>query len=111
MPETSTVEGRTLQLAMAFGQGAGVMLATEAALLAALGPYAESIRGRDSDWDEYALQSLEYARVLGSLAAHHALGAGHCVIDAHDVRHALEIVRENRLPPLLVCKLTLPGRY
>jgi serine/threonine protein kinase len=50
MPENATVEGKILQLAMAFGQGAGVMLATEQALLVALDAYRESVNTRARDW-------------------------------------------------------------
>ncbi len=40
----TSFEGRTLQLAMGFGQGAGVLLATEEALTTALGAYIEQLR-------------------------------------------------------------------
>ena len=59
MPENTTVEGKILQLAMAFGQGAGVMLATEQAVLVALDAYRDSVNTRARDWNDYSLQAIE----------------------------------------------------
>ena len=110
MPENATVEGKILQLAMAFGQGAGVMLATEQALLVALDAYRESVNARARDWNDYSLQAIEYGRVLGSLAAHHALANSRCVIDEDDVRYGLDGVTDNDRSPLGFCRLTLRER-
>ncbi|HEX6464813.1 MAG TPA: hypothetical protein VFZ98_10180 [Vicinamibacterales bacterium] len=95
-----------LQLAMAFGQGAGTMLATSAALLAAFNPYAEAFKERVDNWAEYELQAVEYARALGQVAAYAAASNKRCVIDAPDVRYALGVVRRNTLAPLEPCALT-----
>jgi hypothetical protein len=100
------VQGKVLQLAMGFGQGAGTMLATEGALLSGVGPYLASIHERSSNWSEYALQAVEYSRAMGSLAAQHALAAGRCVIEESDVQFALAAVQQNTLAPLGVCSLT-----
>jgi hypothetical protein len=107
MPDETTVEAKFLQLAMAFGQGAGVMLATEEALLAAREAYAGDVRARAPEWNEYALQAIEYGRILGSLAAEHALRHSRCVIDVPDVRHALGVVQTNERGPVGFCRITM----
>lgn len=100
------IQGKVLQLAMGFGQGAGTMLATEGALLSGVAPYLANIQARSSNWNEYALQAIEYSRAMGSLAAQHAVARGSCVIEARDVDAALAAVRQNTLAPLGVCSLT-----
>ena len=95
-----------LQLAMAFGQGAGTMLATSAALLAAFTPYAAAFEHRAERWAEFELRAVEYARALGQVAACSAASNRRCVIDVKDVRYALGVVRSNTQPPLSVCDLT-----
>jgi hypothetical protein len=106
MPATTTLEGKFLQLASGFGQGAGLLLATEEALLTALNAYRESVERRSGEWDAIALEVIEYARMMGSLAAHHALAAGRCVIDVGDVEFALGGVQTNRARPLGPCRIT-----
>jgi hypothetical protein len=104
MPDTNT-DGRILQLAAAFGHGAGVVLATEEALLTALHTYEDNVR-RLEDWDTDALHAIEFSRVLGSLAATHALVNGRAVIDVEDVQYALSVVRANERTPLGLCRIT-----
>jgi hypothetical protein len=100
------IQGRILQLAVGFGQGAGFMLVTEDALLHALSEYRQSLERRDADWDGHALQAIEYCRAMGSLAAHQALGHGRVVITAEDVVKALDAVRHNRTWPFGPCTIT-----
>jgi hypothetical protein len=100
------IQGRILQLAVGFGQGAGFMLVTEDALLNALSEYQQSLERRDADWDRYALQAIEYCRAMGSLAAHGAMDHGRVVITAEDVAKALAAVRHNRNWPLGPCSIT-----
>lgn len=95
-----------LQLAMAFGQGAGTMLATSEALMAAFTPYAAAFEEKAERWVEFELKALEYARALGQVAAYAAASNRRCVIDAEDVRYALSVVQSNTVRPLLVCDLT-----
>jgi hypothetical protein len=102
----TTFEGRILQLAMGFGQGAGVLLATEAALTTARDAYADHMRDIGDNWGTAALQAIEYSRLMGSLSAHHAQANGRCVIDVPDVAYALNVVRLNTLMPLDVCRIT-----
>lgn len=104
MVETNT-DGRILQLAVGFGQGAGMMMATEDALLAAVSSYESSVRRMD-DWLDYAIRAIEFSRALGSLAAQHALRHARAVIDVPDVEFALKAVRLSELHPLGICRIT-----
>jgi hypothetical protein len=104
--EADLITARVWQLAAAFGQGAGTMMATRRALRVAFANYDEAIRVF-RDWDAHATLIIEYARALGRAAADHASRTGHCVIDVEDVEHALEVVRGNRREPLVACPLTL----
>jgi hypothetical protein len=106
MPATTTLDGKFLQLAAGFGQGAGLLMATEDALLRALDAYRDSVERRSGEWDAFALEAIEYARMLGSLAAHHALGDGRIVINPDDVDFALGGVQKNRARPLGPCRIS-----
>jgi hypothetical protein len=97
-----------LQLAMAFGQGAGTMLATPRALMAAFNTYAEAFTDRAESWSAFELRAVEYARALGQVAAWTAVDNGRCIIDLADVRAALTVVQRNVHRPLSLCDLT-PG--
>ena len=101
-----TMQPIGFQLAMAFGQGAGAMLATSEALLAAYQPYEASFQERADTWVDFELRALHYARALGQVAAARAAQSGRCVIDTDDVRYALDTVQRNRLRPLSICDLT-----
>jgi hypothetical protein len=106
MADETSFEGLTLQLAMGFGQGAGVLLATEEALMTALGAYKNQLRDIGERWESLAVQTIEYSRTMGSLSAHHALSDGRCVIDVGDVQYALTAVARNTVLPLGVCKIS-----
>jgi len=106
MADETSFEGRTLQLAMGFGQGAGVLLATEKALTTALGAYMDQLRNIGERWESLAVQTIEYSRTMGSLSAHHALSDGRCVIDVGDVQYALNAVAKNTVFPIGVCKIS-----
>ena len=84
-----SLESMTLQLAMGFGQGAGTMLATTDAVMMARDAYRVQLGQIAGQWSEYALQTIEYSRVLGSLAAAHALNAGRSVIESYRRRRRL----------------------
>lgn len=111
MPASNGADRNTLetvgwQLAMAFGQGSGTILATPAALRLAFEAYRASLTNHLSDWDEYSLLTIEYCRLLGKLSAHYAIADDRYVIDAPDVRHALEVIRKKSTWPLETCKIT-----
>jgi hypothetical protein len=103
--EAGPVSQRILQLAMAFGQGAGTMPASRASLATLFGTYSANVRA-DTGWDGHALLALEFGRALGRAAAAHALRAGRCVIDIPDVEFALKVVRNSQIEPLGECPLT-----
>ena len=104
--EADLVTERVWQLAAAFGQGAGIMMATPRSLRLAFANYDQAIRVF-RDWDAHASVIIEYARALGRAAADHASRSGQCVIDVEDVAYALKVVRGNRRKPLVACPLTL----
>ena len=104
-----TLQTIGFQLAMAFGQGAGAMLATSGALLAAYQPYESSFKERTDTWSEFEVRALHYARALGQVAATRAAQSGRCVIDVEDVKYALDTVQRNTLKPLSLCDLTPRG--
>jgi succinyl-CoA synthetase beta subunit len=97
---SSTIDPRVLLLAMAFGQGAGTMLATEDALQLALSKCARFLEANSSDseeWEANALRFIEYARAVGTLAAHSAAGDLKPVIDATAVDRALGALGPTRM--------------
>ena len=108
-PRGDSPQSIGLQLAMAFGQGAGTMLATAEALLAAFETYAAAFENRAGNWQAFELRAIEYARALGQAAAWSALSQRRCIIDVADVRAAFGTVKRNTLRPLQLCDLT-PGR-
>jgi len=109
-PGVDTPQTIGLQLAMAFGQGAGTMLATAAALMEAYKAYEPAFEERASRWVEVELRTVEFARALGQVAAISAAQNGRCVIEADDVRTALKAVQSNRSRPLTLCDLTNRGK-
>jgi hypothetical protein len=109
--EPDFVAERVWQLAVAFGQGTGTMLATGESLRVAFNNYYEAVR-EFGEWDAHATLIFEYARALGRAASDHASRTGQCVIDVADIEYALEVVRGNTRRPLSACPLTfyLRGR-
>jgi hypothetical protein len=94
------------QLAMAFGQGAGgTMMATRSALRAAYDAYGRALSDLQ-EFEEVAVSVLEFSRVLGRLAAGHAIAAGRCVIESEDIEYSLPRVRQAIPEPLGNCGLT-----
>jgi hypothetical protein len=91
---------------MAFGQGAGVMLATPEALAAAYTACQSAINEKAGQWPEIELRTIEFARAVGFVSAVTAAQKGHGVIDVDDVKAAFTSVRRNRLRPLELCSLT-----
>jgi hypothetical protein len=71
VPDNS-VELIRLQMAMAFGQGAGSMLASHDALEFLLTGQAGVIEGAAKDWKASRFAFIELVRVLGQVAATNA---------------------------------------
>jgi hypothetical protein len=81
--------GVQLQIAMAFGQGAGRMLATPEALEHALSEQAALVRRAITDWEESQYPFIELARTTGQMAAAHAVSRSKTVIETVDVDAAI----------------------
>lgn len=96
---------RVWQLAMAFGQGAGTLLATREGLLDAFTPYATAISD-DKHWQQQSSRVFAFARALGQVSAAHAARAGRCVIDSEDIKFGLMALRKNTIEPLGQCAIT-----
>ena len=96
----------TLQLAAAFGQGAGSMLIEADALRPAYEAYAPHIERAVPFWEDDALTSVGVMRAMGARAAHLALSDGRLVISRGDVESALTVVTRRHPLPLGVCRLS-----
>jgi hypothetical protein len=77
------------QIFIAFGQGAGVMRVADAAIRYATNTYWDVIEKNMVVWRDNPFRVREYARTLGHLAAHIAVGRGKTIIDEQDVSDAI----------------------
>jgi hypothetical protein len=100
---SSTFETITWQLAMAFGHGAGNLLATPGAVTAAIAPFRETFSDNVEHWDEWSLKSIVFARTLGQVAATLAVMDGAVVIRGAHVTSALGLLGDNEIMPLGGC--------
>jgi hypothetical protein len=96
----------TLQLAAAFGQGAGTMLIETGALRPAYDAYAPHIARAVAHWEEDAPSSIAVMRGMGAYAAHRALSDGRFVISRGDVEAALPIVTRSHAAPMGRCRIS-----
>lgn len=108
MPETTPPDAIdiTLQLAAAFGQGAGVMLMEADALRPAYDAYREHFTRAAPYWETDALPSVAIMRAMGAYAAHVALSEDRFVISRGDVERALTVVTRRHALPLGFCRIT-----
>ena len=109
MPEPSPLPEAidiTLQLAAAFGQGAGIMLMDVDALRPAYDAYQEHIARAAPYWETDALTSVAAMRAMGAYAAHLALSEDRFVISRGDVERALTVVTRRHAAPLGFCRLS-----
>jgi hypothetical protein len=81
-----------LQLAMAFGQGAGSMLANAEATEFALSSNGELIDRAVADWPASKFAFIELVRLLGQIAATHAAMDGKAEIEREHIQAALPAV-------------------
>ena len=100
---SSTFETISWQLAMAFGQGAGNLVATPGAVSAAMAPFRETFSNNVTSWDDWSLKAIAFARTLGQCAATRAVTEGAAVISSAHVGWALETVGNNAIMPLGQC--------
>lgn len=96
----------TLQLAAAFGQGAGLVLIEADALRPVYDAYAARIERSIPHWDTDALGSISVLRAMGAYAAHRALSNDRVVITREDAEAALELVQRTPAHPLARCRIT-----
>ena len=89
---TENVELVKLQLAMAFGQGAGSMLAETDALKSLLDENGDILKNAMANWDDSQWAFVELMRVLGQHSAAAACGSGHWRIKYTDLKHAIPAV-------------------
>lgn len=108
MPEPTSIDAMdiTLQLAAAFGQGAGIMMMEAGALRPAYDAYAAHIGRAVPYWETDALTSISVMRAMGAYAAHRALSDGRFVISRGDVESALGVVTLPHAAPLGSCPIT-----
>jgi hypothetical protein len=108
MPEPSSLDAMdiTLQLAAAFGQGAGTLLFETGALRPAYDAYAPHIGRELPYWEEDALTSISVMRAMGAYAAHLALSDRRFVISRGDVEAAMTVVTRSHASPLGPCRLS-----
>jgi hypothetical protein len=96
----------TLQLAAAFGQGAGALLIEAGALRPAYEAYAPNIARSVPFWATDALTSVTVMRAMGAFAAHLAMSDHRFVISRVDVESALTVVTRTHAAPLGTCPIT-----
>jgi hypothetical protein len=82
-----TQEGIMSQILVAFGQGTGAIRVSQDAALELRRWYYDAITPTiiDTQWETQAVQLLERARAIGSLAALKATGTGATAISPQDV--------------------------
>ena len=102
MPANANVDGLKLQLAMAFGQGAGVMLANVEALETLLAERRQILTNAMETWAASQWAFTELLRTLGQLSATHAAAAGSPEIRWTDIEASLA-------PVLTLCPCFDPG--
>jgi hypothetical protein len=88
MAEKMTFDSRVheilAQIFIAFGQGAGTMIVSREAIRAGTRDYVRLVGAHLDRWDEIEFQTIEYARGLGRVAAHLAVGeAQHVILERH----------------------------
>lgn len=87
-----TIDGVKLQMAMAFGQGAGVMLAEEEALEQLLSTEIEMVERAAGNWSTFHWAFLTLLRALGQISAVRAAHAGRASIRWVDIEASLPAV-------------------
>ncbi len=87
-----SIETIKLQLAMAFGQGAGVMLASEEALNHLLSGNSDLIEQAAQNWNASHWAFVELVRVMGQMSANHAAANGSAVIRSQDIDACIHVM-------------------
>jgi hypothetical protein len=97
-----TQEGIMAQILVAFGQGTGTIRVSQDAALELRRWYFDAITQTiiDQIWETQAVQLLERARAIGSLAALKATGAGATAIGPLEVYASASTVQETSMTEL-----------
>jgi hypothetical protein len=101
--DTNTIK---LQLAMAFGQGAGLMIATGDALNQLLAAHGDIVESAAPNWNTTHWAFIELMRLLGQLSAQTAASRLSPVITWDDINGCKQIVLDlcpcnPKIPPKL----------
>jgi hypothetical protein len=88
----ASIDGVKLQMAMAFGQGAGAMLAEEEALERLLSTEIEMVERAAARWSTFHWAFLTLLRTLGQMSAVRAAHAGRGTIRWVDIELSLPAV-------------------
>lgn len=96
------IDAVKLQLAMAFGQGAGAMLANAEALETLLAEEGEILVNAMGNWNASRWAFIELLRTLGQLSAAHAAAGGSAEIRWTDIAPSIA-------PVLTLCPCLEPG--
>jgi hypothetical protein len=90
-----TQEGIMAQILVAFGQGTGTIRVSQDAALELRRWYFDAITETiiDTQWETQAVQLLERARAIGSLAALKATGTGATAVSPQDVYDSASTVQ------------------
>ena len=91
MPELETIK---LQLAMAFGQGAGVMGASTEALHHVFATNSSLIEQAAESWGVSRWAFVELTRLLGQSSANHAMRNGSAIIRPQDIDAVINVVMD-----------------
>jgi hypothetical protein len=90
MPQS--IDTIKLQLAMAFGQGTGVMIASHEALSHLLSENSGLISRAASNWEASHWAFVELTRLLGQLSASHAAARNSAVIRPQDIDACIKVM-------------------
>ena len=88
----ANIDGLKLQLAMAFGQGAGAMLAEPEALETLLAQEGEMLKNAVANWNESRWAFTQLVRTLGQMSAANAAVAGTAEIRWSEISKSLTAV-------------------
>src|SRR5262245_56560466 len=88
----ASIDTIRFQLAMAFGQGAGAMVANHDALSMLLSTQGALISRAASDWEATQWALIAFARLLGQLAATHAAAHNSAVIRTQDITAYIDLL-------------------
>jgi hypothetical protein len=84
------------QLLIAFGQGAGGLHVHPAVITEAGKEFRALVMKALDNWPTIAIRALEYARALGRVAGHLAVGEGYDIVLLRHTVKAIAMLRRNK---------------